>query len=194
MGAAVDFGSSSQCPNHANVDVVKLCEAVSVYLQLKGQGRPITLHRAAERSCGYVLDVCGDKDIRSHTEADANAFRDKLVKRELAGSSIARVFGTIRSVINFAAFEAGITLTNPFAGVYYDRSAGVEDRESMPIEAIRSLQSQCLSLDDDLRWLVVLVSDTGMRLAEAEGLLKEDFELNDAVPVEACVCPVARCP
>lgn len=182
MGAAVDFGSSSPCPNHASVDVVKLSEAVSVYLQLKGRGRPITFHRAAERSCGYVLDVCGDKDIRSYTKADANAFRDELVKRELAGSSITRIFGTVRSVINFAASEAGITLTNPFAGVYYDRSAGVEDREPMPIEAIRSLQSQCRSLDDDLRWLVALVSDTGMRLAEAAGLLKEDFELNDPVP------------
>jgi len=182
MGAAAEFGSSMSCTDQASVNAVKLSEAVSVYLQLKGQGRPITFHRAAERSCGDVLDVCGDKDIRSYAKADANAFRGELVKRELAGSRITRIFGTVRSVINFAASEAGITLTNPFAGVYYDRSAGVEDREPMPIEAILSLQSKCRSLDDDLRWLVALVSDTGMRLAEAAGLLKEDFELNDPVP------------
>ncbi|WP_371808586.1 DUF6538 domain-containing protein [Ruegeria sp. HKCCD7221] len=65
MGAAVEFGSSTPCTDQASVDAVKLSEAVSVYLQLKGQGRPVTFHRAAERSCGYVLDVCRDKDIRS---------------------------------------------------------------------------------------------------------------------------------
>ena len=67
---------------------VKLSEAVGVYLRLKGQGRPVTFQRAAERSCGYVIDVCGDRDITAYTKADANAFRDDLIKRKLAGSSI----------------------------------------------------------------------------------------------------------
>lgn len=38
---------------------VKLSEAVAIYLRLKGQGRPVTFHRAAERSCGYVIDAWG---------------------------------------------------------------------------------------------------------------------------------------
>jgi hypothetical protein len=45
---------------------VKLSEAVAIYLRLKGQGRPVTFHRAAERSCGYVIDVCGDRDITAY--------------------------------------------------------------------------------------------------------------------------------
>ncbi|MFN3994210.1 MAG: DUF6538 domain-containing protein, partial [Tabrizicola flagellatus] len=53
---------------------VKLSEAVSIYLRLKGKGRPITFQRSAERSCGYVIDVSGDKDITAYTKADANAF------------------------------------------------------------------------------------------------------------------------
>jgi len=146
---------------------ISLSEAVAVYLRLKGTNRPATFHRAAERSCGYVIDACGDKDISRYTRADANAFRDALIERQLSGSSITRVFGTVRSVINFAASEIGITLTNPFAGVYYDRKAGVEDRQPLPIEAIRQLQDECRVLDDEVRWLVALVSDTGMRLGGA---------------------------
>ena len=46
---------------------VKLSEAVSIYLRLKGKGRPITFQRSAERSCGYVIDVSGDKDITALT-------------------------------------------------------------------------------------------------------------------------------
>ncbi len=159
-----------------------LSEAVSIYLKLKGQGRPVTFHRAAERSCGYVIDVCGDMDITSYTKANANAFRDDLIKRGLAGSSITRVFGTVRSVINFAASEVGIDLSNPFGKVYYDRNAGVEGREPLPLDAIHTVQAECRKLDDDLRWLVALVSDTGMRLAEATGLLKEDIRLDDPIP------------
>ena len=33
-----------------------------------------------------------------------------------------------------------------------------------------------------MRWLIALVSDTGMRLGEATGLLKEDIKLNDRIP------------
>lgn len=148
---------------------VKLSEAVSIYLRLKGKGRPITFQRSAERSCGYVIDVCGDKGIAAHTKADANAFRDDLLKRGLTGSSITRIFGTVRSVINFAANEIGIDFSNPFGTVYYDRNAGVEERVPLPIDVIHSLQQDCRRIDDDLRWLIALVSDTGLRLAEAAG-------------------------
>lgn len=172
-------------PNFADevpAGAVRLNEAVSIYLSLKGAGRPATFHRAAERSCGYVIDVCGDKAIDAYTKSDANAFRDSLLSRGMAGSSITRIFGTVRSVINFAASESGITMTNPFAGVYYDRSAGVEERQPLPTDALLKVQEHCKSLDDDLRWLVALVSDTGMRLAEAGGLLLDDIKLDDPVP------------
>jgi len=90
----------------------------------------------------------------------------------LVGSSITRIFGTVRAVINFAAAEAGIELNNPFARVYYDRQAGVEGRNPIPVNVIREVQADCRKLDDDLRWLIALVSDTGMRLAEAAGRMQ----------------------
>ena len=31
------------------------------------------------------------------------------------------------------------------------------------------IQTECMKTDDDIRWLVALISDTGMRLAEAAG-------------------------
>lgn len=161
---------------------ISLSEAVALYLRLKGVNRPATYHRAAERSCGYVIDTCGDKDISAYKRTDANAFRDALIERQLSGSSITRIFGTVRSVINFAASEIGITLTNPFAGVYYDRKAGVEDRQPLSLGDIRRVQKKCRSLDDEARWLVALVSDTGMRLAEAAGLLREDIVIDAPIP------------
>lgn len=161
---------------------VKLSEAVAIYLRLKGSNRPVTFRRAAERSCGYVIDICGDKDLLSYTKADATRFRDALIKRELAGSSITRIFGTIRSVINFAASETGVTLTNPFTGIYYDRQLGVKGRATLPSDVIKVVQHDCVKLDDDLRWLVALVSDTGLRLAEAAGLQLGDINVEAEIP------------
>lgn len=54
---------------------VKLSEAVAIYLRLKGHNRPVTFQRAAERSCGYVIDICGDKDLLAYTKADATCRR-----------------------------------------------------------------------------------------------------------------------
>lgn len=168
---------------------VPLSEAVRIYLQLKGKGRPLSFQQAAERACGYVIDACGDKHLDAYTKADANAFRDALIARGLAGSSMTRVFGTVRAVTNFAASEQGLTLNNPFAGVYYDRSAGVSDRTSVPADALPTVQAKCREIDDDLRWLIALVSDTGMRLAEAAGLTREDFIRDEAGAIFARVQP-----
>ena len=66
-------------------------------------------------------------------------------------------------------------IRNPFVVVYHDRSACVLVRKPIPLDAIRVVQSQCLAIDDDMRWLIDLISDTGMRLAEGAGLLKQDI-------------------
>lgn len=152
-----------------------LSEGVATYLRLKGVNKGVTFHRAAERSCGYVIDICGDKPLIDYKKSDANAFREALVAKRMAGSSIVRIFGTVRSVINFAAAEEGINITNPFGRVYFDRTAGVKDRQPISSEVIRLVQSECYRLDDDMRWLVALIADTGMRLAEAAGLSRGDF-------------------
>ena len=175
-------GAKGEVPHTTVSDMVTLSEAVVVYLKLKGRGRPITFHRAAERSCGYVIDAAGDKDLRAYTKADASTFRDALIERCLSGSSITRIFGTVRAVMNFAASEMGVSFTNPFSGVYFDRQAGVQEREPLPVDAVRSVQRECRQLDDELRWLVALVSDTGMRLAEAAGLTLDDLVIDGPHP------------
>jgi integrase len=158
----------------------RLSEAVTLYLLLKGRGRPVTFHRGAVRSCGYVIDVCGDKPLTDYTRAEANKFRDALLQRGLTGSSIVRVVGTVRSVMNFAASEAGLNLKNPFGGLNLDRKAGVEERMPIPTAALHVVQSECRRMDDDLRWLVALLSDSGLRLAEAAGLHIDDIHIHGA--------------
>ena len=44
------------------------------------------------------------------------------------------------------------------------------------------MQTLCRQKDDEIRWLVALISDTGMRLGEAVGLLKSDIKLDSKIP------------
>ena len=83
-----------------------------------------------------------------------------------------------------------LDVRNPFVGVYHDRSAGVLVRKPIPMEAIRNVQSECRAIDDDIRWLIALISDTGMRLAEGAGLLKQDFIGLDT----GAICPCYQAP
>ena len=52
----------------------------------------------------------------------------------------------------------------------------------IPIDDLRMVQQLCYEKDDDIRWLIALLSDTGMRLAEAAGLAKEDVFLDKEIP------------
>ena len=40
----------------------------------------------------------------------------------------------------------------------------------------------CRKFDDDQRWLIALISDTGLRLAEAAGLLVSDINQHCTIP------------
>jgi len=46
----------------------------------------------------------------------------------------------------------------------------VIDRGHSVAEAeLSMIQTECISINDEIRWLIALVSDTGMRLSEAAG-------------------------
>ena len=43
------------------------------------------------------------------------------------------------------------------------------------------MQEECYKVDDEKRWLIALIADTGMRLAEGAGLLRSDFIEQDGI-------------
>jgi integrase len=152
-----------------------LAEALALYVKQKGKGRGKTFYAGADRACSYLIAACGLKPLTSYSRTDALKFRDWLIAKGLSGPSVTRVLSSLKAIINFATSELALETRNPFVGIYHDRKAGVSDRKPIPEINIRKVQSECARVDDEMRWLVALVSDTGMRLAEATGLLREDF-------------------
>ena len=169
-------------PINSNSNAPLLSEALSTYLKLKGEGKNKIFVRSANRSIEYVIELLGDLPIDVYNSKDASKFRDYLLDRGLLISSVKRIFSSIRSIINLSISEEGISCINAFSKTYMPENNNVEIRKPIPIKDIRHIQTLCREYDDDLRWLVTLLSDTGMRLGEWVGLLKSDIYLNSEIP------------
>ena len=120
-----------------------LSDAVVLYLRLKGQNKPTVFEATVKRSCGYLINCFGKKDLAAYASADATKFRDYLFDKGLNGASVASIFGNVRAVINLALSEFGLSIGNPFSNVYFDRSAGVKKRLPVKPEDIKKVQEEC---------------------------------------------------
>jgi integrase len=159
-----------------------LSEALELYLRLKGVNKGKVFRRGAERNIQSVVDVLSDRALDEYSSSDAAAYRDYLLKRGLTTNSVKRNFATIRSVINLAIQEHGLECRNAFSKVYLPDLDDAKKRKPIPTEIIKEIQQECMSIDDEARWLVALISDTGMRLSEAAGLSVDDIKLDCEIP------------
>ena len=157
-------------------------DAVELYLRLKGNGKGETFIRTANRNVEYIIKVLGNKSIKSYTSLDASKFRDWLMEQGMSLSTVKRVFSSVKAIINLTIQEYGLDINNPFSKTYMPEIEDKQYRESIPTETIKHIQSLCREYDDDLRWLIALLSDTGMRLGEAVGILKSDINLDGNIP------------
>ena len=162
-------------------DAPKLSEALLNYCALKGVGKSKLFKTSAERNVGYVIQCLSDRPVDAYSTLDASKFRDWLIDRGLSTASIKRIFATVRAVISLTLREHGIDSRNPFSGTYLPIDERPK-RKTIPIKDVRRIQRECLKLGDERRLLIALISDTGMRLSEALGLVWDDINLEHDVP------------
>jgi len=161
---------------------ITLSMSLNNYLNLKSFGKNDLFKTSATRNISYAIQCFQDIDINKLEIKDGGVFRDYLFKKKLSSSSIKRIFSSVKSIINFNIKEYGIDIHNPFSGTYIPDDNKTKIRLPIPIENIRTIQAECKKLDDDNRWLIALISDTGMRLSEASGLLASDIILDTNIP------------
>ena len=157
-------------------------DAKDLYLKLKGQGKGESFVAYSERNFGYLVEAVGNKDLIDYKPADGGVFRDWLIKKGLASSSVKRVFSTIRAITNLAIAEYGLDMRSPFANVYFPELDDIKERLPVSPHDIKLIQRHCRETNDEMRWLLALISDTGMRLSEAAGLVLNDIVLDSEIP------------
>ncbi len=172
----------AQTESSSEFSNVTLSNALEYYLNLKGVNKTKLFHQSAARGVNYAIKCLGNRDLAKYSSADSGKFRDYLFGCGMASSSVRRVFSSLKSIVNLAIKEQGLNINNPFNGVYMPDLDDVRKRIPMKTDTIRIIQNSCKAVDDDMRWCIGLISDTGMRLAEAVGIKTEDIILDSDIP------------
>jgi len=159
----------------------KLSDALQRYFKLKGIDKPKLFFTASQRNVGYVIECLADRPIDCYTTADAATFRDWLTDKKLSTASIKRIFSTIRAVLNLTIHEDGLECNNAFAKTFLPSDERPK-RATISPECMKRIQKVCLEVADERRLLIALISDTGMRLSEALGLVWGDVVLDHEYP------------
>ena len=167
---------------NANETEVTLSDALALYQRLKGTGKSKLFFEVSNRSIRYLVECVGHDNINGLEPVDAGRCRDFLFGRGMSSSSVKRVFSSVRAIINLAIKEHGLAMTNVFNGTFIPQDNKRKERLPVPINFIGQIQEECRSLNDEPRWLIALISDTGMRLSEAYGLLSSDIVLDTDIP------------
>jgi integrase len=173
---------TNQSPVFSEINSISIDDALACYHRLKGSKKNELFFKASERSIRYLKECLGDKAIEHLQAGDAGLFRDYLFDKGLSSSSVKRVFSTIRAIVGLSIRENGLGITNHFAGTFIPDDHNKVRREPIPAEKITAIQHLCREMDDEPRWLIALISDSGMRLAEACGLLSSDIILDTNIP------------
>ena len=163
-------------------DAPLLSVSLEGYFKMKGNGKDEVFFRTGARNINTVINLLGDRPINEYSTSDASILRDHLIEKGLTINTIKRMYSTIRSVINLTISEEGIDCSNAFSNTYMPDLDDSKERLPISNEDVKSIQNECIKIDDEKRWLIALISDTGMRLSEAVGLLKDDLKVNDSIP------------
>ena len=163
-------------------DCIKMSDALQLYLTLKAKAKDKRFTAYANRAVNYLFAAVGDKHLLSYTRADANGLRDFLIKKGLVNTSVKRNFEVVRAIFNLAEREHALDIKNPFANILLINIKAGSVRPPLKPEEVDRLQALCRRQDDEMRWLIALLSDTGIRLSEACGLLISDINLTADVP------------
>ena len=159
-----------------------LSTALETYLDLKGRDRSLSFESSVRRSVKYLIAKLGDKPINSYSRKNALELRDAFMRRQLSVASIKRNLNNINALTGLVCKELGHPAPVAFRGLFFKETYKQAQRLSVPDKQLHLLQARCRKVDDEARWLLALVSDTGMRLSEAIGLSRDDIRLNEDVP------------
>jgi len=160
---------------HHQSSMPLLSEALDYYLAQKAEGKSKNFTQCNKRACEIVYQLIGDKPINQYERQDALAFRDELVSRELAGTTVRRNVGCVRTIINFVIEDYSLQMTNPFHNIFIDKQARTRRRLPVSVDTLLKIQQQCLEIADERRLLILLLSGSLMRLSEAAGLMRDNI-------------------
>jgi integrase len=143
---------------------------------------------ARKRVVRSFVGVVGDKPITELTIEDAidfrNFWRDRVVQEGIAAKSANREIGQLSGMIKELNILRRLGLPDLFKGL---RRKGEVDKEPTPYES-KFIQDRLLAdgaldgLNEDARYILYVIADTGLRPSEVVNLNRKTIHLNAKIP------------
>ena len=136
------------------------------------------------RAWNLLLEITGDITLDNLNREHARKFVNRLVDKGDGPETVKRYLSQVRPVIRTGIQEFELSMTNPFDGLTIpNRDEGPrKPRDTYSMAELDVIQEKCRQTDDQRRWAIAMLPDTGARLAEVIGLKKGDVFLDAAVP------------
>ncbi len=130
-----------------------------------------------------LIAAVGDKAVEAFSRADAHAFVDARLDAGNKTTTVRRRINTLNAAWNAYRMERSISVVNYWVKLpIADEGRDAVPRVPYTAEELARLYAACRAADDDRRWLLAMVIDTGARPGEIAGLLLRDIRLDAPVP------------
>jgi hypothetical protein len=160
-----------------------LQDAVDLHLKLHKKRDNNIFETYQRRAFKTLTDVTCNKDMADFSRLDARAYVEAALNGKVSTGTIRRRLGVMRAVFTTWRLESDPKYANPFEKLSIV-GEGEDKKPRVPFtkEELATLDSLCRTKDDDLRWALAMLADTGARLAEVIGLAMSDIDLDAEVP------------
>jgi hypothetical protein len=119
-------------------------------------------------------------ELKDLTRSDVNCYRDLLLSR-MSPNSVQRNLGVVKAAINHVLLEHDLDFRNVFQAIKI-KGAGSSNTDRLPINDEQlGLMTPAFASSDVASILLMLLTDTGARLAEITGLEAKDVDLDKAI-------------
>lgn len=143
-----------------------------------------TAQQQYDRAWSVLMAITGDAIISDVRREHANKFVEALRKRGITSETISKYVYQIKPVFDTAIREFELGIPNPFESLSIGGKGAEKPHERLPYasEELKAIQQRCREMDDQRRWAIAMMSDTGARQAEVVGLRKDEVVLTADVP------------
>ncbi|MBR8303395.1 tyrosine-type recombinase/integrase [Burkholderia dolosa] len=167
-----------------------LSDALELYLKVHPKRTDEKFVTYTRRAFSTLTTAIGDKAIEELSREDAHTYVTKEHERGNKTGTIRRRLNVVKAVIETYLREKEIDRKNPFASVPIP-TEGNDEKKRQPFtqDELTALFAACKEKDDDVRWLVAILGDTGARLAEIAGLALDDIVIDGAETPHVVIKP-----
>lgn len=161
-----------------------LSDAQEKHVALGKGPRNKTARQQYDRAWSVLMDITGDAIIHEVRRDHANLFVENLRKRGITSATISKYVYQIKPVFDTAIREFELGIPNPFESLTITGNCAEKPHERLPYtaEELRAVWQRCREVDDQRRWAIAMMSDTGARQGEIVGLRKDEVVLTGTIP------------